>query len=123
MGFIPIFLYLGGFIFLFMMVVANNLKNKRLLYQKSFGQLVSNLRELDEDLTMQTTPLEKLKLGEVERYYQSLKINANEERLAFLKQKVKPTLAQTKLHLYWYNKLIKAKPYNFVAKIMGYSPI
>ena len=123
MGFIPIFLYLGSFIFLFILVVANNIKNKRILYQKSFDLLVANLKEFGEPAMVNGQALENLNLMQVEGYYQSLKANGNKDLLSLLNKQIKPNLAQAKINRYWYNKLIKQKPYYFVAKLIGYSPI
>lgn len=123
MGYVPIFLYLGGFVFLFVLVVANNIKNKRMLYQKSFDLLVSNLKEITGAAASKQSGWENKNLAEIERFYQSLKVNADEDLLSLLKQKVRPSLAQAKLHLYWYNKLVRQKPYSFVARLIGYSPV
>lgn len=92
-------------------------------YLKAFDQLVLHLKDLNQDSPEQSAHIEKWKLEEVEKYYFSLKTNADTQRLALLDQKAKPYLIQTKRYLYWYNKMIMTKPYSFVAKIMGYSPI
>lgn len=123
MGFIPIFLYLSAAVFLFGLVVASNLKNKKMAYQQSFDRLMSHIKDLSEKTPEQTAPLEEWKLDEVEKYYISQKKKADKEKSALLDQKVKPYLAQTKRYLYWYNNMIKTKPYSFVASILGYSPI
>lgn len=123
MGFIPIFLYLGSFIFLFILVVANNIKNKRILYQNSLDLLVSNLKELEDPSVVNKLGLENLNLMQLEGFYQSLKANGNKDLIRHLDKKIKPNLAQAKLNRYWYNKLIKQKPYYFVARLLGYSPI
>jgi len=121
MGFFPIFLYLAGFLLLFMMEVANNFRNKKNLYQKSLDPLIAQLKVLNGN--SDNFFLKDHSLEEVENHYQSLKINANKSRLEYLNQTVKPTLAKTKLYLYWYNKLIRTKPYSFVARVMGYPSI
>lgn len=123
MGFIPIFLYLGSFIFLFILVVANNIKNKRALYQKYFDLVVSDLREFDGPIKDKGHELEKLNLRQVEGIYQALKANGDKDLNRLLNLKIKPNLAQAKINRYWYNKLINQKPYYFVAKLLGYSPI
>ncbi|MEX2595164.1 MAG: hypothetical protein WD426_20535 [Anditalea sp.] len=123
MGFIPIFLYLGGFIFLFVLVVANNFKSKKLQYLKSFDKLIFHLNNLNPNPPEQAVHFKEWKLEEVEKYYLSLKAKADTERLALLDQTVKPYLTQAKLHLYWYNKMIRIKPYSFIAKITGHSLI
>jgi hypothetical protein len=123
MGFIPIFLYLASFIFLFVMVVFNSIKNKKKLYLKALENLVARLKEVEDGLQGQKIPLEELSLPEIENYFWTLKSGSDSQKQEILNQKIKPSLSQAKLHLYWYNNLIKTKPYSFVAKIMGYSPI
>ena len=123
MGFIPIFLYLGSFIFLFILVVANNIKNKRNLYQKSFDLLVSDLKVFGDPNMVNVPGLENMNLMQVEGFYQALKANGNKDLISLLNKKIKPNLAKAKINRYWYNKLIKQKPYYFVAKLIGYSPI
>jgi hypothetical protein len=122
MGYIPIFLYLAGFVFLFVIVVANSFKSKKLQYLNSFEKLVVELQKFSHS-TEQAVPFEKHRLEEVEKYYLSLKANAGQESLAILNQRIKPCLAQAKLYLYWYNKMVQTRPYSFVAKIIGHSPI
>jgi hypothetical protein len=123
MGYIPIFLYLGSFIFLFILVVANNIKNKRILYQNSLDLLVLNLKEVSGPSMAVKLGLENLNLIQLEGIYHSLKAKGDKELIKHLDQNVKPSLAQARLNRYWYNKLIKQKPYYYVARLIGYSPI
>lgn len=123
MGYIPIFLYLGSFIFLFILVVANNIKNKRNLYQDSVDLLVSKLREFGYPSEAGEYGLGNLNLVQLEEFYQSLKANGNKDIIRDLNLHVKPNLAQAKINRYWYNKLIQQKPYYYVARLIGYSPI
>lgn len=109
MGFIPIFLTLGGFIFLFIIVVSTSIKNKKKEFEKSFDSL-------------------KESLG-IKNY-----LNADRENLSYLeglhlhkmeaeRQTSKVALSQTKLYLFQYNRLLKKKPYSFVATLTGHQPI
>lgn len=123
MGFIPIFLYLASFIFLFVMVVFNSIKNKKRLYLKAVENLVASLKEVEDGVQGKEILLEELSLPEIENYYWSLKSRSDSRNQEILNKKIKPSLSQAKLHLYWYNNLIKTRPYSFVAKMMGYSPI
>src|SRR5690606_7988591 len=109
MGYFPIFLYLAGFLLLFIMVVSNHFVIKKKQYLRSLEELVARLQELNGSGTFFVEPGS---LEEVERHYQSLKVDADQERLSYLNRTVKPLLAKTKLQLYWYNKLILTKPYS-----------
>lgn len=109
MGFIPIFLTLGGFIFLFIIVVSTSIKNKKKVFEKSFENLKTSLN-IKEELV------------------------ANRENLAYLERlhlqkkdtdrlNSKSNLSQAKLFLFQYNRLLKKKPYSFVAILTGNQPI
>src|SRR5690554_4847414 len=113
MGFIPIFLYVASFIFLFIMVVSNSIKNKKKNYYRALENLVDHLKQVEENLQGQELPLEELSLAEVEKYYWSLKTGSDIQKQEIFNQNIKPSLSQAKLHLYWYNNMIKTKPYSF----------
>lgn len=121
MGFLPIFLYIGGFLFLFIIVVANSFKSKKEQYRHDVKNLVALLDELYPQSG--TAPLEKGNLKEVEKYLQSLKLNTDKGRSTELDHRIMPYLAQAKMHLHWYNKMVRTKPYSFVATMLGYKPI
>ncbi len=119
MGYFPIFLYLAGFLLLFIMVVSNHLVNKKKQYLRSLEELAVRLQELHSKTNF-TTPNS---LAEAERYYQSLKASADNELLNYINQSVKPLITKARLQLHWYNKLIMTRPYSFVARITGHSAI
>lgn len=109
MGFIPIFVTLGGFVFLFIIVVSTSIKNKRLQFQQSFEHL-KNLLTVNEDL-----PATRENLSTLEKVYlQNKQADPSQSKIA---------LAQAKLHLYQYNTILKKKPYSFVAAMIGHQPI
>lgn len=121
MGYLPIFLYLAGFILLFMLVVTNSFKNKKAQYFRTLEELSEHLKTFDT-YTTDTLP-EEISLPGLEEHYSSLKSGVSGEQLALLEESVKPMLGKAKLRLYWYNRLVQQKPYSFVARIMGYSAI
>jgi len=109
MGFIPIFLTLGGFIFLFVIVVSTSIKNKKKEFQMSFDQLKASLN------TKENLDASRENLTRLENLY----LKKNEEE----RKSHKAELSQTKLHLFQYNRLLKKKPYSFVATLTGHQPI
>ncbi|KEO72371.1 hypothetical protein [Anditalea andensis] len=109
MGFIPIFLTLGGFVFLFTIVVSTSIKNKRKAFDMSFDKLKESL-SLKEDMIASRESLVRL-----ENEYLSKK---EADRIPS-----KVALSQTKLYLFQYNRLLKKRPYSFVASLIGYHPI
>lgn len=109
MGFIPIFVTLGGFVFLFIMVVSSSIKNKKLQFNQSFDLLKAQL-SINEDLAAT-----KDNLYTLEKLYKEKKQNEATQS--------KAALAQAKLHLFQYNNILKKKPYSFVANLTGHQPI
>ncbi|WP_143961767.1 hypothetical protein [Litoribacter populi] len=105
MGFIPIFLTLAGFIFLFFMVVENSLKNKQKAFEEQFYLLKEQLAIKE--------PMKPTRANLVSM--EDLYLKQEKDRRGEAKQ----YLSQSKLFLYQYNRLLKKKPYSFVAKISG----
>lgn len=123
MGYLPIFLYLAGFILLFMLVVTNSFKSKKALYVKALEELHEHLRAFDPDGGHPANLEGEFSLRDLEKHYSSLRSNISGDQLSVLEESVKPMLGKAKLRLYWYNRLVQKKPYSFVAGIMGYSTI
>lgn len=109
MGFIPIFLTLAGFIFLFFIVVSTSIKNKKNDFANSFDKLKASLT-INEDLKANRENLTYLE----NLYLQNKEVD---------RQAIKAELSQTKLYLFQYNRLLKKKPYSFVATLTGHQPI
>jgi hypothetical protein len=105
MGFIPIFLTLGGFIMLFIIVVETSMKNKLKAFEEKFNQLKVSL-SIQEPLDAT-----KANLVHLESVY--LKKDPT------IRQESKASLAKAKLYLYQYNRLLMQKPYSFVARLTG----
>lgn len=125
MGYLPIFLYLASFIFLFLLVVNNSIKSKRKQYQASLDDLASRLqgyavKDAGENLVAPAVTLEQ-----AEHQIQELKTKSNpdkQEEAAYLAQ-LRLALGRVKQQQYWYNNMVRTKPYSFVARIFGHKPL
>lgn len=111
MGFIPIFLTMGGAVLLFFLTVKNTLQRKINLQK----ELLFKLKELNPELGSF--------LGKKEK---------PEELIASLKEiKLKKDLAsdalglvkEMKINRHQYNQLISKAPYSWVAKLSNFQPI
>lgn len=114
MGFVPIFITLGGFVSLFALLVNYNMKAKK----KRYMALLEELREL-----LGHSPSVPLPLGlmALEAQYQQMKIGAEipSERL----EKIRLLLQDSKRERHHYQQLIQTKPYAFVARLFGHRSI
>src|SRR5690606_35334250 len=109
MGYIPIFLYLGSFVFLFVMVVNNRTKSKKKQYQQSLDNLVDVLKYNGRHFPEVGSTALPTNLEEAERYYAALKEMADEENQRLIYERVRPVLGRTRQQQYWYNNMIKTK--------------
>ncbi|OOG77222.1 hypothetical protein [Algoriphagus sp. A40] len=111
MGFIPLFLTVGGACLLFFLTVKNAMQRKLNFQRDLFSKLGLDHPELGLILGEIADPevvLERLRESEKER-----KISKKSFEL----------IRQLKINKYQYNNLIKKAPYNWVAKISGFQPI
>jgi hypothetical protein len=123
MGFIPIFLTLGAFIFLFVMVVHQNLKQKKLLLEAGLISISSLLNGmLGKDKT-ETKPLEVMTIKDSEELLQSIVEKEESSKIQPQIGTIHQKLNEVKRIRRDYNKLIKTKPYYFVALLMGHQII
>jgi hypothetical protein len=121
MGFVPIFITLGGFIFLFVLLVHQNMRQKKSTFLSAWQDL---------ELQIQQHPnaaAGKLDTGDLEaaeQAYRSFQESgpADAERPADA-NKVKKLLIRSKRARYEYNNLVRMKPYSFVAKLFGHRPL
>jgi hypothetical protein len=123
MGFIPIFLTLGAFIFLFAIVVHQNLKQKKLLLKAELTNIFSLFNGiLEKDKTEPHIP-EVMTIKVAEELLKS--VSKKEENAKFQQQIsiIHQKLNEAKRIRLDYNKLIKTKPYYFVAVLMGHQRI
>lgn len=111
MGFIPIFLTMGGACLLFFLTVRTTMQRKLNLQRELSSKLGLNHPELG------------IILGEIadpELLSEKWKeVNSNKK----IPKKSNEILRSLKINRLQYNQLIKKAPYNWVAKISGYSPI
>lgn len=111
MGFIPLFILLGGVAFLFFFTVKSSLNSKVSRQKELLKQLASLNPALGINLEESNSPDDLL---------QQLKTAQND---ADLKQKSILIIRELKVNKLQYNKLIKEAPYNWVAKILGFHAI
>ncbi|WP_339922822.1 hypothetical protein [uncultured Cyclobacterium sp.] len=118
MGFIPIFLTLGGFVFLFMMVVHQNFKQKKHLFESELKSISTSISRLSKTNTVGETVPKKVNIKDVERSLQSLNKKDKTAEVQIETNALRQKLGEIKRLRYNYNKLIKTKPYSFVATLM-----
>lgn len=111
MGFIPIFLTLGGAILLFFLTVKNTLQRKVNLQK----ELLFRLKSLNPELG--------LILGETQKPEELSILLKSQELTKSLASKAADLIREMKINRHQYNQLIKKSPYNWVAKISGFQPI
>jgi hypothetical protein len=111
MGYIPLFLTMGGACFLFFLTVKNTMQRKLNLQRELLSQLGLAHPELG------------LILGEIsdpERVLEGLKLKQSDQKVPKSSLEL---IRQLKVNKYQYNQLIKKAPYNWVAKIGGFQAI
>ncbi len=109
MGFIPLFLTVGGACLLFFLTVKNSMQRKLNLQRELISKLSLSHPELG------------LLLGEIvnpDALLESLKNSENK-----ISKKSLETVRQMKMNRHQYNELIQKAPYNWVAKLSGFQPI
>ncbi|WP_194774166.1 hypothetical protein [Pararhodonellum marinum] len=114
MGFVPIFLTLSGFLFLFVMVVTQTFKAKLKQYQNSLDHLAQILDSKDSS---------SRDFSELEANFLLQKQNQTDPVAVDKVNRARPHLQSAKRLKMEYNRLIKTKPYQFIAKVIGYTPI
>ena len=111
MGFIPLFLTVGGACLLFFLTVKNTMQRKLNLQRELLSKLSLNHPELG------------LLLGEIadpEIVLEGLKRASAENKVS---KKSLQVIREMRVNKHQYNTLIKKAPYNWVAKISGFQPI
>ena len=110
MGFIPIFLTMGGACILFFLTVRINMQRKLLVHKEYLSSLKSEFPKI-ADLIDKENPdgLAKLILK-----------NSEDQKL---NKKTTELIKSVKINRFQYNQLIKKAPYNWVAKISGFQSI
>jgi hypothetical protein len=111
MGFIPLFLTLGGACMLFFLTVKSTMQRKLNLQRELLSQLGLAHPELGLILG---------ELSDPESVLAGLKKTSSEQKVPKSSLEL---IRQLKINKYQYNQLIKKAPYNWVAKIGGFQPI
>ncbi|AFL85878.1 hypothetical protein Belba_3375 [Belliella baltica DSM 15883] len=118
MGFIPIFITLGGSVLLFILVVSQGIKSKRSQFSQ-FCQLTwkglekYNLEKKDG----------KKGFEELRKKFLEAKSKLNTEDLLQFDIEVRKPFQQAKIIQSQHNLFIAKKPYSFIAKLMGFQAI
>lgn len=119
MGFIPIFISLGGFVFLFAMLVNYNLNNKK----KSYFNRLESLRKLVSE-SYPTIPMGDLvELKALEQQFREKKKRSQSSNESSADTKIDSQIAACKMARFQYQQLKETKPYYFVAKVFGHADI
>lgn len=122
MGFVPIFITLGGFVFLFVVLVQQNLRQKKRAFSLDWETLVSRVRDGSWLKLTEQNP-EGGGLDSLERLLRSAaKSTSNPAEKAEM-ESLKEVLGRAKRTRYEYNNLIGTKPYSFVASLFGHHPL
>ncbi|MDO9550897.1 hypothetical protein [Rhodonellum sp.] len=122
MGFIPIFITLGGAVMLFMMVVNMTLKTKKNQVLNLQAKVLEELQKIGEQgkMDLKLDPNDTTALKAV---YIQVKNNLGEKDKAIFEKEIKKPFQTAKLIKSQYNELLKRKPYSIVAKLLGYNAI
>ena len=111
MGFIPLFITLGGACILFFLTVKNSMQRKLNLQRELVSKLGLNHPELGlilGEITDPDTVLDRLKKSNPE---------------SKISKKSLELVRQMKVNQHQYNSLIKKAPYNWVATMSGFQAI
>lgn len=122
MGFIPIILTLSAAIILFVLAVHNALKSKKSQAIKAQEAFITGLTNLNYQPTFKLG-LESSNLSEMEKAYRSVKSELKAKKNEPFEIQVRNPYQAFRMTVLQYNKLIKKKPYSFVAGITGHQPI
>ncbi|MDN3686490.1 hypothetical protein [Cyclobacterium jeungdonense] len=121
MGFVPIFITLGGFVFLFILLVHQNIRQKKDAFSSTWKDLEYQLQQ------HQKTPPDKLAPGDLEgaeKTYRSLQKSAPEDDGGQMDSETfNELLLRLKRSRYEYNNLVRMRPYSFVANLFGHRPL
>ena len=122
MGFVPIFITLGGFVFLFVLLVHQNLRQKKRSFSLDWDTLVSRVGDGDR-LRIPKENLERGGLDSLEKLLRSAAASAGNPAEKAEIGSLKEVLVRAKRTRYEYNNLLGTKPYSFVASLFGHHPL
>lgn len=120
MGFIPIFITLGGAVMLFMMVVNITLKTKKNQVFNLQTKVLEAMQKIGGkevmDLKLDATDITAMKAT-----YLQVKSKLKDNERELFEKEIKKPFQTAKLIKSQYNELLKKKPYSIVAKTLGYN--
>jgi len=119
MGFIPIFITLGGFVFLFVMLVNYNLNSKK----KAFFICLEALKKMVIEAYPKIAVGDEVDLKALEHRYRDAKKSPTSSSDASADTKINAQFAACKMARFQYQQLKDTKPYFFVAKLFGHADI
>ena len=119
MGFIPIFITLGGFVFLFMMLVNHNLNSKK----KAYYNGLEALKGMVTDAYPTVSVGDKTDLKSLELHYREARNRAVSPKGDPGNDRINKQFAACKLAKFQYQQLKDTKPYYFVATLFGHADI
>ena len=108
MGFIPLFLTVGGACLLFFMTVRNTMLRKINLQKELFFKLSEDHPQFD--LTSGSIP-------DLDKLIENWKAHSSQNPISASSLEI---IRELKINRMQYNTLIKKAPYNWVAKISGF---
>ncbi|HSI76762.1 MAG TPA: hypothetical protein VK957_12740 [Lunatimonas sp.] len=119
MGFIPIFISLGGFVFLFTMLVNYNLNSKK----KSYFIQLESLRKMVTEAYPAQPIGDDMELKALEHQFREAKKQSKSSNDASVDIKIDSQFVACKMARFQYQQLKETKPYFFVAKLFGHADI
>ncbi|MDO6436383.1 hypothetical protein Q4534_03145 [Cyclobacterium sp. 1_MG-2023] len=123
MGFIPIFITLGGFVFLFVMLVHQNLKQKKNKIKQELSIISSEFKSI---LNLANKGLPDPNVYTIEEAIKTLQTMGgmkNAVEFQSLVSGIRQKLGEIKRIRYEHNKLVETKPYSFAAKLTGHQAL
>lgn len=112
MGYIPLFVTLGGACLLFFLTVKHTLSRKRSRHQELLQELTHRTHSVKQDLKSSSVALEQI----IEQAQETAKTKPSEKDTYRIIQELK-------INRHHYNQLIRKAPYNWVAKLGGFHKI
>jgi hypothetical protein len=123
MGFIPIFITLGGFVFLFVMLVHQNLKQKKNKIKHELSYISAEFKSISN---LEYKGLAEPNVNTIEEAIRFLQtMSSMDNSSAFQKQSsgIRQKLGEIKRIRNEHNKLIATKPYSFAARLTGHQAL
>lgn len=122
MGFIPIILTMGGAILLFFMAVNQSLLAKKHAIMHLQVVIFEGFKTLGADYSAQAS-ISSAAIDQIDSAFRLLKSKVDIKDNSRFETQVKIPYRDLKVTIEQYNRLVKKKPYSFVAKLMGHRPI